>query len=295
MINCPKCNKQNKNDSKFCNYCGIKIDKNTSESDFEKNIEHFGEEIEKISKKIGKAVEEKGKNVETWYDKTFGLFGPVLSGLIAFIIILSAIRLMLFFGNNRPFLMEIGSFLEPLMLIILFIILISSFSQYLTKKIRPFRYISPIVGAVIFIFWFWIALNILAIIGVKLDISVLITFSDFFEILIIPIALLILIIGYLGLITSSQFNKSAYIQTDKKTNEHPDEQTKDFNEIKRLYRSGKEKIIAGVLGGLADYLKIDPVFIRVLFVIMLIFSFGFMILAYLISWIIIPRNPNHNW
>ena len=65
-------------------------------------------------------------------------------------------------------------------------------------------------------------------------------------------------------------------------------------QIKRLYRSGKDKIIAGVCGGIAEYFNIDPVIVRIL-LILSIFLWGFGILFYLIAWIIIPRNPKHKW
>ncbi len=64
--------------------------------------------------------------------------------------------------------------------------------------------------------------------------------------------------------------------------------------IKRLYRSGKDKIIAGVCGGIAEYFNIDPVIVRIL-LILSIFLWGFGILFYLIACIIIPRNPKHKW
>ncbi len=59
---------------------------------------------------------------------------------------------------------------------------------------------------------------------------------------------------------------------------------------KRLYRSHKEKMIGGVCGGLAEYFDIDPVFIRILFVVA-VFAGGSGILAYIICWIIIPGQP----
>ncbi|MCX6814228.1 MAG: PspC domain-containing protein [Candidatus Aenigmarchaeota archaeon] len=65
-------------------------------------------------------------------------------------------------------------------------------------------------------------------------------------------------------------------------------------EIRRLYRSGKDSILGGVCGGVAEYLGVDPVIIRLLWVIS-IFAWGFGILAYIIAWIIIPRNPEHKW
>ncbi|MFH0936371.1 MAG: PspC domain-containing protein [Candidatus Woesearchaeota archaeon] len=67
-----------------------------------------------------------------------------------------------------------------------------------------------------------------------------------------------------------------------------------MTQMKRLYRSGKDKIIAGVCGGIAEYFNIDPVIIRIL-LILSIFLWGFGVLFYLIAWIIIPRNPKHKW
>ena len=65
-------------------------------------------------------------------------------------------------------------------------------------------------------------------------------------------------------------------------------------EPKRLYRSGKNKVLGGVCGGIGEYLGIDPVIIRLLW-ILAIFGWGVGIFAYIIAWIIIPRNPKHKW
>jgi len=59
---------------------------------------------------------------------------------------------------------------------------------------------------------------------------------------------------------------------------------------KRLYRS-KEKMIAGVCAGLADYLNIDPTIMRILFVV-IAFAGGASLLAYLIMWIIVPEEKS---
>jgi len=58
---------------------------------------------------------------------------------------------------------------------------------------------------------------------------------------------------------------------------------------KRLYRSRTEKMIAGVAGGFAQYLDIDPVFIRLAFVC-LIFFHGAGIIIYFVSALIIPKE-----
>ncbi len=59
---------------------------------------------------------------------------------------------------------------------------------------------------------------------------------------------------------------------------------------KRLYRSRKDSIIAGVAGGIGEYLDIDPVLIRIAFVVGT-FAGGIGILIYIIAWIIIPEAP----
>lgn len=61
-----------------------------------------------------------------------------------------------------------------------------------------------------------------------------------------------------------------------------------MEETKRLYRSTKDKIIGGLCGGIAEYFNIDPVLVRLIFII---FSFhGFGLLAYLVGWCIIPKK-----
>lgn len=59
---------------------------------------------------------------------------------------------------------------------------------------------------------------------------------------------------------------------------------------KRLTRS-KEKMVAGVLAGLANYINIDPTIVRILYVILSIASIGFPgLIAYIIMWIIVSEE-----
>lgn len=59
---------------------------------------------------------------------------------------------------------------------------------------------------------------------------------------------------------------------------------------RKLFRSTDEKVIAGVLGGLGTYLNIDPIWLRLLFVILAIASVGVPVgLIYIILWIVIPK------
>lgn len=61
-------------------------------------------------------------------------------------------------------------------------------------------------------------------------------------------------------------------------------------EIKRLYRSRKDRMIAGVCGGLANYIGIDPTLVRLLFVLGL-FAVGGTFLAYIIMMVVVPEEP----
>jgi phage shock protein C len=60
--------------------------------------------------------------------------------------------------------------------------------------------------------------------------------------------------------------------------------------MKRIYRSRSEEMIAGVCGGLADYLNVDPTVIRLVF-LLLLFAGGGGLFIYLILWVIMPLEP----
>jgi phage shock protein C len=57
---------------------------------------------------------------------------------------------------------------------------------------------------------------------------------------------------------------------------------------KRLVRDKKNGVIGGVAAGFGRYLDVDPVLVRVAFVL-LAFANGVGILAYLVGWVLIPR------
>jgi phage shock protein C len=59
---------------------------------------------------------------------------------------------------------------------------------------------------------------------------------------------------------------------------------------KKLIRSRSDKKIAGVCGGIAEYLDMDPTLMRLVWVMMALFV-GWGVLGYLIAWIILPEQP----
>lgn len=61
-------------------------------------------------------------------------------------------------------------------------------------------------------------------------------------------------------------------------------------EPKRLYRSKKDRMIAGVCGGLGEYFNVDPVLLRIAFVVLTFFS-GSGLILYLILAVVVPSEP----
>ena len=61
--------------------------------------------------------------------------------------------------------------------------------------------------------------------------------------------------------------------------------------IKKLYRSNDNKTFAGIIGGVGEYFSVDPVLLRLIFLIITIMS-GILpaILVYLIAIIIVPKK-----
>lgn len=60
---------------------------------------------------------------------------------------------------------------------------------------------------------------------------------------------------------------------------------------KKLYRSNKDKKLAGVCGGLAEYLGMDASIIRVIWVLLALFA-GCGLLAYIVCALVIPEYPS---
>jgi phage shock protein C len=58
---------------------------------------------------------------------------------------------------------------------------------------------------------------------------------------------------------------------------------------KKLYRSKKDRCIGGVCGGIGNFIGVDPVIIRLIW-LGLFLAFGVGLLVYILSWIIIPKE-----
>lgn len=57
---------------------------------------------------------------------------------------------------------------------------------------------------------------------------------------------------------------------------------------RKLVRSRDHRMIAGVAGGIGDYLNIDANIVRLVFVIVALFTFGTAVIAYAAGWLLLP-------
>lgn len=62
-------------------------------------------------------------------------------------------------------------------------------------------------------------------------------------------------------------------------------------EPKRLYRSRRDRMIAGVCGGIAAYLGVDPLVIRIIAFFMLLPGGVPGLFPYLVLWFFMPEEP----
>jgi len=63
---------------------------------------------------------------------------------------------------------------------------------------------------------------------------------------------------------------------------------------KKLYRSQTQKMLAGICGGFAEYLGVDATLIRVIYVLLSVFTAAFPgIILYIILYFVIPQDPGY--
>ena len=63
---------------------------------------------------------------------------------------------------------------------------------------------------------------------------------------------------------------------------------------KKLYRSEENRIFAGILGGLGEYFDVDPVLLRLVWLLVTVFTGLFPgVIVYIFAIFIIPKKPRH--
>lgn len=62
---------------------------------------------------------------------------------------------------------------------------------------------------------------------------------------------------------------------------------------RRLWRSRKERKIAGICGGLGEYFGVDPFWMRLIFILFFLAG-GTAFIVYMIMWLMVPLEPGQD-
>jgi phage shock protein PspC (stress-responsive transcriptional regulator) len=82
------------------------------------------------------------------------------------------------------------------------------------------------------------------------------------------------------------FESNASSSNNNHENESASQNNSESARPKRLYRDEQNKVLGGVCSGIANYLNLDPILVRVLWILL----FGISFLAYLLLWIAVPSS-----
>ena len=300
MAYCTRCGAQNPEDARYCSKCGSPL--SVSGVDLQRHIQNFSQEVEQLGRRLDRSFQPRGRRHESWYDRTFGVFGPLISSVIGLLVLLLVIQALITVSGQGVWPMRVANFLKNYIGVLFLLMLLGGYVSYLSRKYHPFRWAAPLIGGIIFYIMLWLVSIILSALSVDLTTPILQTIANQFSILALPLTLLIIGLGYVGLF-ASQYHHDDHPLPSAPPSPTPVPSTPPVQPPVpapaappvRLYRSGRERILGGVCGGIAEYFNIDPVIIRVVFVIGMVVSFGVLVLGYLLLWILVPRNPNHPW
>jgi len=223
MFSCPKCGTLNDDDAIFCTKCGVSL-KSDAASTIERHAKMFAQDMEQMGKKlgesmthtvkrmegdshdIGKRIEHRvdyaSKHVENWYNRNFGIFGPLLESFIFLIVLRLAIIVLEIPSVWTLETDKIAAILLVYILPLFAVTLLSNYTKYFARKSYKFRVFSPLFYAITLILFLWIIAKILYDVSVRFTLSDLRTVAVSLENSLPTIFIFVLLIGYVILFLS---------------------------------------------------------------------------------------------
>ncbi len=217
MVDCPKCGKKNEDGAFFCTNCGTSLRSDVG-STIEQRAKQFAQDMEQIGKKTGERMAQTAKqfhestqetarrfeqrmdqvsrHTENWYDRTFGIFGPLLSSFVFLIVFRLILVVMQLPSVQPPEVHTVADILIPYVLPLFAISLFSNYTSYFAKKYFRFRIFSPLLYAVAIVLVFWILSRILFDAGNRFAIPDLRASALSLESSLPTIFVFVLLIGY---------------------------------------------------------------------------------------------------
>jgi phage shock protein C len=272
---------------------------------FKERFSDFKDDVHSAGKRLNERAKTKDLTYDNWFYRTFGVIGPLFSSIFGLLILVFFVWILehAAFLSGFSILLALHDFmysnLQALFLVLLFFSYTSYFSRHHHKSYFLFSPISAAVGITVFL-WiiagsieatsFYKNIGFLNSVSMFINNSLYWLFAFFVFVGYIVIILKILLIG----LVEAAGTRNDIQKTEPRNRAGYSRNSSSGFKGKKLYRSSQDKILGGVCAGIGDYLGIDPVLIRILWIVGTIAWWpGFF--AYFIAWIIIPRNPRHDW
>ncbi|MFH1013269.1 MAG: zinc ribbon domain-containing protein [Thermoplasmatota archaeon] len=217
MPNCPTCGTLNDDDAMFCTKCGTSL-KSDAASPIERHAMRFAQDMEQMGKNLGESmthaakriqvdtrdmgkrfeqrVDQAGKHMENWYDRTFGVLGPLLASFVFLIILRLVIEIVRISGDEVPEMSTITAVILIYLLPLFGTTLLSNYTSYFARKSYKFRVFSPLFHSIALVIFLWIIAKILDTLRYRLQIAALGTAAVNIENSLPTVFVFFLLIGY---------------------------------------------------------------------------------------------------
>ncbi len=183
MVNCPNCGKTLIDDAVFCTRCGSPLKTKAASSPTHR-------------------FDQAGKSLENWYDRSFGILGPLLASLLFLIIVRLVIELVRSSGTEILEMDEITSVLLLYLLPLFCVTLLSNYTSYFARRSEKFKVFSPLFHAIAFILVLWIVAQILHSLHDRLAVQDLAIAATSLQNALPGIFVFVLLLGYVFLALS---------------------------------------------------------------------------------------------
>lgn len=264
MAYCEKCGAQNAEQAVYCYRCGASLPTYRQPAQTYAPVSQF--------------------------DRSFRGAGPLLKSFIGIIFVLLLIEVFRVISDSSEFASRTGDLLDDNLVLIFIMMLLSAYSGYAARRApREHSMVAPIISAVLITFSLWMMAQFLQIVGDVTDVGVLNTFGDVLETILYIIFLLVILLGYIGVVMRANREQLPIDPAGTYTGPSAP-QTQPQHQEGRLHRSKRDSVLFGVCGGLAEHSNIDPTIMRLLWAVGFIVSGGVVLIAYLILALVLPSD-----
>jgi phage shock protein PspC (stress-responsive transcriptional regulator) len=277
---CAACGKEYEEGAAYCSKCGKPV--GTRKGGLEEGLDNFGREMDELGKKISQGFGSNDPDAGGM-EQAFGPLAPLIFSIISILVIVIGIGAFALLVNGNAKLQPIVDLLWSSAPLFFALLLFFSYCGYIVRHAKQeVAWLRPIMGAVAAGAVIWFAFRLLAALDQGFSWN-LPAWLDWLGYIIAGLVFLALfMVGLLAAVSAAQTRPSTAPSGD---------QAVPQDGVKRLYRSNDERWVAGVCSGLGEYFGIDPVLVRVLWIILSLASLGIGVVGYLLLWIVIPRDP----